>query len=269
MREIRAIVASLLCAVSLHAQAAPQRIVTMLPSLTETVCVLGHCNQLVAVDDFSDWPEQIEHLPRVGGLDDAHIAKIVSLKPDLVLLTASSRVAGRLQALGVKVVAFEPKTTADVHTTLEKIGELLGERDAAERVWKQMNDEIDAAARSVPDARHGVRVYFEVASGPYGASEISHMGELLTRLHATDVVPGRLGSVPKLNPEFVVRANPAIIIVSASDVTEMRLRPGWDRIQAVRDNRFCALDSRDMNLVTRPGPRMGEAARILARCLAR
>jgi iron complex transport system substrate-binding protein len=78
-----------------------------------------------------------------------------------------------------------------------------------------------------------------------------------------------LGSVPKLNPEFVVRANPAIIIVSASDVTEMRLRPGWDRIQAVRDNRFCALDSRDMNLVTRPGPRMGEAARILARCLAR
>jgi iron complex transport system substrate-binding protein len=269
MRELRVFVAVLLSAIALHAKAAPQRIVTMLPSLTETVCVLGHCNQLVAVDDFSDWPEQVDRLPRVGGLDDAHIEKIVSLKPDIVLLAASSRLAGRLQAFGIKVVAFEPKTAADVHITLEKIGDLLGEHEAAERVWNQMNEEIDAAARSVPAARRGVRVYFEVASGPYAASEISHVGELLTRLHAADIVPGRLGSVPKLNPEFVVRADPEIIIVSASDVSEMRLRPGWDRVRAVRENHICALGSRDMNLVTRPGPRMGEAARILARCLAR
>jgi iron complex transport system substrate-binding protein len=269
MHELRAFVAIVLCVLTLEAKAAPQRIITMLPSLTETVCVLGHCNQLVAVDDFSDWPQQIESLPRVGGLDDAHVEKIVSLKPDVVLLAGSSRVAGRLQALGLKVVSFEPKTAADVHANLQKIGDLLGEHDAAERVWKQMNDEIDAAARSVPESRRGVRVYFEVATGPYGASEISHMGELLTRLHAVDVVPGRLGSVPKLNPEFVVRADPEIIIVSASDVSEMRLRPGWSRVRAVRDDHICALDTRDMNLVTRPGPRMGEAARILARCLAR
>ena len=269
MRELRVVITAVLCAVALHAKAAPQRIVTMLPSLTETVCVLGHCDELVAVDDFSDWPAQIERLPRVGGLDDAHVEKIVSLKPSIVLVAGSSRVAGRLQALGLKVLAFEPKTAADVRTTLEKVGDLHGESEKAARVWKQMNDEIDAAARSVPASRQGVRVYFEVATGPYAASEISHVGELLTRLHAIDVVPGKLGSVPKLNPEFVVRADPDIIIVSASDVSDVRLRPGWNRIRAVRDNRFCALNERDMNLVTRPGPRMGEAARILAGCLSR
>ena len=260
---------ALLCALALHAQAAPRRIVTMLPSLTETVCVLGHCDELVAVDDFSDWPEQVNRLPRVGGLEDAHIETIVSLRPDLVLLTASSRVAGRLQALGIRAVTFEPKTIEDVHAGLQKIGALLGEQDAAARVWRDMNEGIAAAARSVPASRKGVRVYFEVGSGPYAASEISHVGELLTRLGAANVVPASLGSVPKLNPEFVVRADPQVIIISARDAAQMRQRPGWSGIRAVREGRVCALDGADAAVVMRPGPRLAEAARILARCLAR
>jgi iron complex transport system substrate-binding protein len=269
MAEVRAFLVAWLCAVALQAGAAPQRIVTLLPSLTETVCVLGHCGALVAVDDFSDWPAQIRPLPRVGGLDDAHIEKIVALKPDLVLLAASARAAGRLQALGVRVLAFEPKTVADVHASLEQIGAVLGERDRAARVWAQLNGEIDAAAKTVPASRRGARVYFEVGSGPYGASEISHLGELLARLHAANIVPGRLGSVPKLNPEFVVRADPEVVIVSQRDAAEMRLRPGWDRIRALREGHVCALGDGDFNVVTRPGPRLGEAARILARCLAK
>jgi iron complex transport system substrate-binding protein len=259
---------ALLCALALHAQAAPQRIVTMLPSLTETVCVLGHCDNLVAVDDFSDWPEQVARLPRVGGLEDAHVETIVSLKPDLVLLAASSRVAARLQSLGVRAVAFEPKTLDDVHTTLEKIGALLGEREAATRVWNQLNEGIAAAARSVPAARKGTRVYFEVGAGPYAASEISHVGELLARLGMVNVVPGSLGSVPKLNPEFVVRADPEAIVISARDAAQMRQRPGWSRIRAVREGHVCALDATDAAVVMRPGPRLAEAARILARCLS-
>jgi iron complex transport system substrate-binding protein len=260
---------ALLCAIALQARAAqPQRIVTLLPSLTETVCVLGACDRLVGVDDFSDWPGQVAKLPRVGGLEDAHIEKIVSLKPDLVLLAASSRAAGRLQALGVNVVSFEPKTIEDMHFALSKIGALIGERDAADRVWQQVNDGIASAARSVPRSRQGVRVYFEVGSGPYAASEISHIGELLKRLGAANIVPGNLGSVPKLNPEFVVRADPEIIIITARDAAEMRQRPGWDRIRAVRDGRVCAMGSADANMVMRPGPRLAEAARVLARCLS-
>lgn len=261
---------AIVCAwAALQAQAAPHRIVTLLPSLTETVCVLGHCGDLVGVDDFSDWPEQVQRLPRVGGLEDAHIEKIVSLKPDLVLLSASSRAAGRLQALGVRAEAFEPKTMDDVRTSLDKIGALLGEQEAAKRVWQQLNDGIAAAARSVPASRKGTKVYFEVGSGPYAASEISHIGELLTRLGADNIVPGSLGSVPKLNPEYVVRADPQLIIITARDAAEMRLRPGWNRIRAVREGHVCALDSADAGVVMRPGPRLADAARVLARCLAK
>jgi iron complex transport system substrate-binding protein len=260
---------ALLCVLALQARATPHRIVTLLPSLTETVCVLGHCGDLVAVDDFSDWPPQIASLPRVGGLEDARIEKIVALKPDLVLLTASSRAGGRLRALGVRVVTFEPKTAQDVHASLQEIGALLGESQAAGRVWRELDEGISAASRSVPASRKGLRVYFEVDSGPYAASEKSHVGELLARLGAANVVPGRLGSVPKLNPEFVVRADPQLIIISMRDAAEMRRRPGWDRIRAVRENHVCALDAAEENVVTRPGPRLAQAAQVLARCLSR
>ena len=66
---------------------APRRIITLLPSLTETVCALGACDQLVATDRYSDWPAQVNSLPKAGGIDDAQIELIVSLRPDLVLLS--------------------------------------------------------------------------------------------------------------------------------------------------------------------------------------
>jgi iron complex transport system substrate-binding protein len=268
-RRIVALLASFLAAFALQAHAQPRRIVSLLPSLTETVCVLGHCDSLVAVDDFSNWPEQVKRLPHVGGLEDANIERIVALKPDLVLLTASSRAGPRLQALGVHVVAMEPKTLDDVHAVFDKIGTLLGEEAAARREWGRMNDGIAQAAASVPASRKGERVYFEVDSGPYAAGEISHIGELLKRLGAKNIVPASLGSVPKLNPEFVVRADPQVIVISTREAGEMRRRPGWERITAIRENHVCALDTAQDDVVTRPGPRLVDAARILAACLSR
>src|SRR5512140_655531 len=67
---------------------APQRIVTMLPSLGETVCELGACDRLVGVDNYADWPASVRQLPRVGGVEDPNIERIVALRPDVVLLSA-------------------------------------------------------------------------------------------------------------------------------------------------------------------------------------
>ena len=261
--------AALLCAVAQHAHAGPQRIVSLLPSLTETVCVLGHCDALVAVDDFSSWPEQVRKLPRVGGLEDANIERIVSLKPDLVLMAVSSRAAERLRAMGIAVYAIEPKVMADVRRALDAVGALLGETQAARRVWADMNRGIDEAAQSVPAGRKGTRVYFEVDDGPYAAGESSHIGELLRRIGVANIVPAKLGSIPKLNPEFIVRADPQVIFIAQRDAAGLGQRPGWSRIAAIREGRVCELDREQGDVVVRPGPRLAEAARILAQCISR
>lgn len=96
----------------------PQRVVSILPSLTETVCELQQCHRLVGVDRFSNWPASVESLPRVGGGIDPNIEAIVALRPDVVLVATSSRGADRLESLGVRVVALEPKTHADVQRVM-------------------------------------------------------------------------------------------------------------------------------------------------------
>ena len=247
----------------------PQHIVSMLPSLTESVCALDQCHRLVGVDRYSNYPASVRRLPVLGGGIDPNIEGIVALKPDVVLVATSSRATGRLEALGLKVVALEPKTHADVRRVLRKLGALLEVPDdtGADRLWRVIDSSVSAAAQSLSPKARESRVYFEVSRGPYAAGESSFIGETLTRLGVKNVVPASLGPFPKLNPEFVVRANPDVIMIGNRSMQTMVPYPGWGSIKAVREQRICVFDVDESDVVVRPGPRMAEAARIMAKCL--
>ena len=169
----------------------PQRIVSLLPSLTESICELGQCQRLVGVDRYSNWPMAVTKLPQVGGGLDPNIEAIVALKPDVVLMATSSRASERLEALGVKVVALEPKSHADVQRVLIKIGQVLDipEDVGAKRLWRFIDAGVSAAAQSLPAKAKGTRVYFEVNRAPFAAGETSFIGETLTRLGAKNIIP--------------------------------------------------------------------------------
>lgn len=246
--------------------APPQRIVSLLPSLTETVCELGACARLVGVDRYSNFPVQVNALPKLGGMDDTNVELIASLKPDVVLVAVSSRVAERLRALGLKVVALEPRSYRDVQRVLGIVGQVLGVSDA-QRIWRHIEAGVAAAAGSVPAAARGIKVYYEVASGLYAAGESSFMGETLTKLGAGNIIPASLGPFPKINPEFVVKANPGLIMIGERGSEGLAERPGWNRIDAVRRGRICVFKAEEGDILSRPGPRMAEAAQIMAKCL--
>ena len=245
----------------------PQRIVSLLPSLTETVCALDQCHKLVGVDRYSNWPASVTRLPQVGGGLGPNIEAIVALRPDVVLAATSSRSALRLEALGIRVVALEPKTHADVQRVLGKVGQVLAVADA-QKVWRTIDAGVSAAAQSLPASVRGTRVYFEVNRGPYAAGESSFIGEILTRLGVRNVVPAELGPFPKLNPEFVVRANPDVIMIGEKEADGLAQRPGWQSIRAVREQRLCVFPTVDSDVLVRPGPRMAESARLMAQCLS-
>nr|WP_315137401.1 helical backbone metal receptor [uncultured Limnohabitans sp.] len=246
---------------------APMRIVSLLPSLTETVCELGHCQRLVGVDRYSTFPTSLKLLPQVGGGLDPNIEAIVALRPDVVLVAASSRVVDRLRSLGLKVLALEPKSHADVQRVMLKIGQLLEVPDAP-KIWRVIDAGVAAAAQSLPPSVHGSRVYFEVDPGPYAAGESSFIGETLTRLGVKNIVPAAFGPFPKLNPEFIVRADPDLIMVGENTVQGMAQRPGWASMRALREQRLCVFPVAESDILVRPGPRMAEGARLMARCLA-
>lgn len=245
---------------------APRRIVSLLPSLTETVCELGQCKRLIAVDRYSNYPASVLALPKVGGGLDPNIEAVVALQPDLVLLASSSRAIERLGSLGLTVLAFEPKTHDDVRRVLQNLGALL-EVDDALKVWRVIDASVKAAAQSLPDKARKTRVYFEVSPSPHGASEASFIGETLMRLGVANIVPASLGPFPLLNPEFVVRANPDVVMVAERSFQGMVQRPGWGNLRAIREKRVCLFTPEQSDMLVRPGPRMADAARLMAQCL--
>ena len=248
--------------------APPQRIVSLVPGLTESLCALGACARLVGTDRYSNWPAEVQSLPKLGGLDDAQVERIAALRPDLVLAAPSARAVQRLQALGLRVVVLHTRSHQDVRRNLLLLGAELGDPAQAQDLWRRIEQQMAEAAARVPAALRGRSVYFEVESSPYAAGPASFIGETLARLGLHNIVPAVLGPFPKLSPEFVVRAQPEVVIAEARNLRDMAQRPGWAALRALQRQQLCSFAGEHYEVLVRPGPRMGLAALQLADCLA-
>jgi iron complex transport system substrate-binding protein len=246
----------------------PQRIVSVLPSLTESVCALGACERLVGVDRYSNWPVSVKKLPQVGGGLDLNIEAIVRLKPDVVLAATSSRAGERLEALGIKVLMFEPASHDQVKNSLRQLDALLA-TNQANALWKKVEEDFAQAAKLLPPSAQGAKVYFEVDRTPYAASEASFIGQTLAKLGLKNIVSAQLGAFPKINPEFVVQQQPDVIVLSERHAAELPQRPGWKQLKALQSKAVCELTALEGDVVVRSGPRLGEGAKLLAQCIAR
>ncbi len=249
----------------LHLSAPAQRVVSMLPSITESVCALGKCSVLVGVDRFSNWPKSVDALPRLGGIADANIEGIVRLKPDLVLVEKSSPLIARLQSLGIPVMAFDVQSMADVQRTLRQLDRVLGSTESG-AVWDRIQLEIARANRALSPSQKAARVYFEVNAAPFAAGKTSFIGELLDRLSMQNIATEKMGAFPKINPEFVVQSKPDLIMSTEASPKQLAQRPGWKSIPAIQADRICFFSAAQSDVLVRPGPRMGEAASLIADC---
>lgn len=244
----------------------PQRVISLLPSLTESVCALGKCSTLVGIDRFSNWPKSIQSLPKLGGIGDINIERIVQLKPDVVLLEKASPVIARLNGLGIKTFALDVKSMNDEERALQKLDAVLGSSEST-RVWNQIQQEIMRASKQLSSREKNISVYFEVNPAPFAAGSTSFIGEILSRLNLVNIIPKSLGPFPKINPEFVVQAKPDVILLTESTASDIQKRPGWSSIPAVSNNRICVFTGEQNDVLVRPGPRMGEAALIISQCI--
>lgn len=244
----------------------PQRVISLLPSLTESVCALGKCSTLVGIDSFSNWPKSIQSLPKLGGMGDINIERIVQLKPDVVLLENASPVIARLNGLGISTFALDIKSMRDEERALQKLDVVLGSSEST-RVWNQIQQEIMRASKQLPSPEKKISVYFEVNPAPFAAGKNSFIGEILTRLGLVNIIPDSLGPFPKINPEFVVQSKPEVILLTESTVRDIQNRPGWKSIPALAKKRICTFTADQNDILVRPGPRMGEAALIISECI--
>ncbi|GGK29138.1 ABC transporter substrate-binding protein [Deinococcus malanensis] len=245
--------------------AEPMRIVSVLPSTTETLCALGVCNRLVGVDTFSDYPQQVTRLPKVGGLYDPNIEAIVALKPDLVVVSKYGKLEGPLTQAGITVVAVNPETYEEVFSKTLTLGRIVNREAAAKALVTQMRRDIARVEILTKNAVRKPTTYLEIDPTPYSVGPNSFMGVLLTKAGARNIIPASMGDFPKVDPEFIVKQNPQLIL--GTGLKDLGKRPGWNSIAAVRTGRVVEIPAALNTMLGRPGPRLAEALRGLARII--
>ena len=244
-------------------KAEPQRLISVLPSTSETLCAIGACNKLVGVDDYSDFPAQVAKLPKVGGLYDPNVEKIVSLKPDLVIVSKYGKLAEQLGQLGVPTVAVNPETYADVFSKTTLLGKIVNREAQAKALNISMQREIAKVEILTRNAARKPLTYFEIDPTPYSIGPNSFMGVLLTKAGARNVIPASLGDFPKIDPELIVKQNPQLIL--GTDLKTASVRPGWQNVAAVKSGKVIAIPKELNTILGRPGPRLPQALRGLAK----
>ena len=249
------------------------RLVSLSPTLTESVCVLGACDRLVGVDRFSNWPESVTKLPHLGSLGSFNVEAVAALRPDLVLMASDGPLVKQLERLGVPVLVLSPQRHADVADTLARLARGLGLPPArAQQVWENILRELHDLAESLPARDRGLRTWVEIDPAPWLAGPDSFLGETLALLGLANVVPAGSAPFVPMSREWALQADPQLFVISdpqRQGLAALRARPGWSRLPALREGRVCLFDGPDLDALVRPGPRLAEGARLLRDCVLR
>ncbi len=257
------------------ASGAPQRIVSLVPSVTETVFALGRGAAVVGVSRYCDHPAAVADLPRVGTFNEPVAEAIAALRPDLILTTPTPGNESPVRALeraGLRVEVVQgDASVADVRASILAVAGFIAAGDAGQALMASIDAELAAVrerTRSAPPVSVAVVVGHDplVLAGP-----ASYLGEIVA-LAGGDNIAGALGGRwPRVGWEFLVASAPSVIIdVSMGDEgarDPAALTERWSRYPGIPAVASGRVFGHGADLLLRPGPRLGRAAAALAEML--
>ena len=249
-------------------ESVPRRIVSLAPSVTEIVCAVGAFGQLAARSDFCDEPPEVRVLPSAGGFDGNAVSleALLSFSPDLVCLSAGMHdfLIPPLEAQGVPCFVSCAESVEGVLDEILEVGRITGHDGEAEALSAEIRERLAGlAAQSA--ARGSVRsVYWEVWNPPYiSVGNASFIDELISAAGGRNIFADIAQPYPVVSEELILARAPDVIFVSedGAPLEAVLHRAGWQDIPAVKAGNVYALDA---GVVSRPGPRIADAAALIA-----
>ncbi len=241
----------------------PERIVSFMASNTEILFHLGLGDRVVAVDDFSDHPEEVQGLPKLGDAFGVNYELIVNMSADVVVTAAyNTDMIDYLEGIDQKVVATGATTVEDVYSDMELLGEMCGigneAKDMADAMRGQM-DEITEETRGLSEEdRPKVLYVVSTYQGIWTTGGETFQNTLLTNAGGNNIASEKTGWV-SLSEEEILAADPEVIIATEtvrSGLEETLEKESWSEISAVKNDNIFYVDD---NIMSRPGPRVIEA----------
>jgi len=249
-----------------------RRIVSLAPSLTETIYALGLQDRLVGDTDYCDYPADAKTKTKVGGAINPSLEQIVALHPDLVLLTKGLNrleTVHSLDTLGIPSYATDPHTVGQIITSSKNLADVLGAPEAGAAIASEMQHRLaDLQERlgSLPPKRVLFAVWTEplisVGKDTFIADALRHAGAISIVDSSQDWPQVNLEEVARLQPDFLVFAA-SHSETAPHDVEALATLPAWKIIDAVRNRRYAVIS----DAVNRPAPRIVAAIEDLARQL--
>jgi iron complex transport system substrate-binding protein len=247
---------------------APARIVSLSPSLTEDLYAVGAGSQVVAVDEDSDYPKRAPRT-KLSGLSP-NVEAIASYNPDLVVISYDSGLVASLQKLGIKTLLEPaPDTVAQAYEEIRQIGAATGHAKAAAKVVRGMERTLTKLIRSVPKRSRHLKVFHELSPDYYSATSSTFIGRIYKLFgfrNIADAADSSHSGYPQLSAEYIISANPAIVVLADSvccgqSTRTVAARAGWQQLDAVERNRVVAVDD---SIASRWGPRLVDFVAAIA-----
>ena len=255
------------------AATAPHRIVSLSPTATETLFAIGAGAQVVAVDDQSDYPKQAPRTSLSGFTPN--VEAIAGYKPDLVVVAYDPNgVVATLRGLGIRVLVQDAAATlAGAYAQIAALGRITGHARQASRLVASMKGKIAALLDKATARARGLTVYHELGPDLYSVTSSTFVGRVYSLFGLKNIADaadtGGTG-YPRLSPEYVVAANPDIVVLAdvnccGQTPRAVAARPGWSHVAAVRTGTIVRIDD---SIASRWGPRIVNFVRAVAGAIA-
>lgn len=254
----------------------PQRIIGLAPSAAEILFAVGAGQQVVAREDFTNYPPEAAKLPSVGGSSGPVSAEqVVSYKPDLVIVTPLSSDAQikALKDLKIPVLMIpNPKTLAEMYADLKLVGQITGHSDEAQKLVVQLQAREQKVADVVAKATTKPKVFYEIDGTDPAKPWTTGPGtfiDMLIRLAGGENVGASLSSdYAQISQEDLLVKSPDYIILGDANfgmtVDKVKARPGWNSLQSVKKGNVLPFND---DLASRPGPRLLDGLEALVKAI--
>ena len=241
----------------------PERVISLSPTHTEIMFAIGAGDQLVAVDDFSNFPAEALELPNELSGFEPNVEAIAAFEPDLVLIGGDfSGLGDQLADIGIASWDGPAASTIDdTYAQIEQLGAATGNVGAAAEVVLDMQTRFAAAIAAAPQVDGSLSVYHELDPTLFSSDSTTFIGEVYSSLglqNIADQAEGDNFGFPQLNAEFIVSANPDLIFLADTKccdqtVNTVGARDGWDVVAAVQNGNVVEMDD---DIASRWGPRI-------------
>ena len=253
---------------------APERIVSMTPTGTETLYAVGAGDAVVAVDDYSNFPEGAP-MTDLSAFEP-NVEGIASYDPDLVLLSGDNEAtAAALEELDIDVLLLQAPTELDeAYEQMTAIGEATGHADEAAELVAEVKGGIAEIVESTGDAAEGLTYYYELDPTYYSVTSATFIGQLFGLLgleNIADEAQAEASDYPQLSAEYIIQQDPDLILLAdtkccAQDATTLAARDGWSGLQAVQGKGVVELDD---DIASRWGPRIVDLLEVVSEAAQR